>query len=279
MEWNQELNTIIPVQAITFDSAVAKNIRIIPVVFITNQVFEHIRTDSIQGLANSVYHLISEINRSQQINTSEAQFDCDWTESTKDRFFLFLKDYKILSNQIISSTIRLHQIKYPRRLGVPPVDYGVLMFYNMGKIEGDASNSIYEKSIAESYDPAIQNYSLSLDLALPIFSWALLIRDGKVIHLLNKMSFSDFENLPNFRRVQDNRYLVEKPVFAGGYYFMRSDEVKVEWVSADDLKEIVDQVNKYSNHKIRNLIFYDLDKKNLKLYENEVFKEIAYRTD
>jgi hypothetical protein len=277
--WNQELMGPVPVQPIVFDSFPKRNIRIIPVVYFTSLVFEQIRPDSIRALARSVYHLISAINHSQRINTLETQFDCDWIETTKDKFFQFLKDYKSVSNQLISSTIRLHQIKYPGRTGIPPVDYGVLMFYNMGKIEGDASNSIYEKSVSENYSASIQSYPLSLDLALPIFSWSLQIREGKVIHLLNKMSFSDFENLPNFRKTGANRYQVIAPVFTGGYYFMSADEVKVEWVSIEDLKDIVNEVNKYSNHKIRNVIFYDLDKKNLKLYEQEIFRNIADHTD
>ncbi len=279
VEWNQMAAGAVPVQSVSFDTSGIKNIQIIPVVYITNQVFDLIQQDSISDLANSVYHLISDISRSQQIITPEIQFDCDWTENTKGRFFTFLKDYKRVSNTNISCTIRLHQIKYPGRMGIPPVDYGVLMFYNMGKIAGDASNSIYENYLAENYIPAIQTYPLSLDIALPIFSWSLQIRQGQVIHLLNKMSFSDFENLPNFRKTQENRYEVERSCFMRGYYFMQSDEVKVEYISAGNLKEMVRQVNKYTNHKIRNLIFYDLDTKNLKLYESKIFKEIADRID
>ncbi len=37
----------------------------------------------------------------------------------------------------LSSTIRLHQIKYRERTGVPPVERGMLMFYNMGQFSAD----------------------------------------------------------------------------------------------------------------------------------------------
>jgi len=54
---------------------------------------------------------------------------------------------------------------------VPPVDKGLLMFYNMGKISPDlnARNSIYNRADAEAYLESLPNYRLSLDVALPVF--------------------------------------------------------------------------------------------------------------
>ena len=253
------------------------NLGVIPVIFIKKRLFDRISIDSIPNLANKVFGLISEINRSIQQNPPGVQFDCDWSEKTKNKYFLFLRAYRALAKSGISCTIRLHQVKYAGIMGIPPVDYGVLMFYNMGEIDAGSGNSVYEKSIAEKYSPSIKTYPLTLDLALPIFTWSLQLRDGRVIQLLNKMSFAHFENDSNFNRVTATRYSVRNSCFLGGYYFRVGDSVKIEHVSEEDLMDISGQVNQYTNQKIRNLIFYDLDQRNLSLYEKNIIPEIRSR--
>ena len=267
-----------PIGVIQFDS-LPGTIKITPVVYIKNRVFEKLNIDSLFLFAKNVFGLVRSINQLKNISCSEMQFDCDWTEKTRDKYFSFLRLYKKMDGGIISSTIRLHQVKSSDRMGIPPVDYGVLMFYNMGNIDAGLNNSVYDKSISEKYSPSVKKYPLALDLALPVFTWALQMRAGKVIRLLNKMSFTHFENDSNFTRLNENRYLVRRPGFLGGYYFRDQDSVKVEHVSKEDILSIADQVNHFSNGRIRNLIFYDLDRRNLTLYEKNIFKEISDYTD
>ena len=47
----------------------------------------------------------------------------------------------------------------------------------------------------------------------------------------------------------------------------------------DHLLEMVDEVNRHSNHHIRNLIFFDLDRQNLRQYNKGIFKEVLDHTD
>jgi len=251
------------------------NLRIVPVVYLRNRTFYRISIDSIPTLAKAVKGLVSAINKANKIQSSELQFDCDWTEKTKNKYFLFLRQVRLLSKDSISCTIRLHQVKYPAQMGIPPVDVGVLMFYNMGNIDTGTGNSVYEKSIAEKYSPSIKTYPLPLDLAIPIFSWSLQIRDGRVIQLLNKMSAIHFVNDSNFTPETEKRYNVNHACFRGGYYFRQGDHVKIEQVPSSDLFDIVAQVNKYSNRSVRNLIFYDLDQRNLVLYEKNIFRKVG----
>lgn len=262
-----------PVSPIQLDTAI-QAFRIIPVVFIKNRTFERLPAAGIAALAKDVHYLVTQINRSQNIVTREIQFDCDWTERTRDNFFLFIQHYRTISAQTISSTIRLHQVKYKERTGIPPVDYGVLMYYNMGAINGDNNNSIYERSVANRYNSFIKTYPLPLDVALPIFSWGLTIREGKVVELLNKINFTQFENDSNFVRISNDRYVTKHACFKAGYYFREKDEIKQEHVPADDLLEITKQINQYTNHRIGKLIFYDLDSTNLVQYEKDIFEKV-----
>ncbi len=266
-----------PVSPIQLDSSIT-HYQVIPVIFIKKRTFDRLQAADIPSLATNVFHLVSQINQSQQLTTPEIQFDCDWTEGTRDLFFQFIRKYKAVSKQKISATIRLHQVKYKERMGIPPVDYGVLMYYNMGAINGDNNNSIYEKSVANRYNSYISSYHLPLDVALPVFSWGLHLRNGRVIDLLNKINVTPFETDSNFTILTSNRYQAKHACFKAGYYFQQGDEIKNEHVSAEDLIEITTQINKNTNHRIGKLIFYDLDSTNLIQYETDIIKKVLANT-
>ena len=262
-----------PVSPITLDSSV-KKYEVIPVVYIKKRVFENIDSNELKLLANNTFKLISKINQLQQIQNKEIQFDCDWTEKTRGAYFSFINFYRTLANQFISATIRLHQVKYYNRTGIPPIDRGVLMYYNMGEINSGPINSIYDKTNAAMYNASLSRYPLPIDIALPIFSWGQQIRDNKVIQLLNKISASHFQDDSNFVFVNPFRLLVRHSCFKAGYYFMENDEVKLESVSQDELIFMSAQIKKYARKKFSHVIFYDLDSTNLVQYEKDIYKEI-----
>ena len=262
-----------PVSPIHLDTSI-KHFKVVPVIFIKNRTFERLDSAAIITMAANTRQLVDQINQSQHISTSEIQFDCDWTERTRNNFFLFIRHYRTISKQVISSTIRLHQVKYKERAGIPPVDYGVLMYYNMGTISADDLNSIYEQSIANRYNSFIKSYPLQLDVALPVFSWSFTIREGKVVELLNKIDFASFNNDSNFIRAGINRFKAKHSCFKAGHYFKANDEIKQEHVPVNSLLDITDQINRYSNLRIGKLIFYDLDSSNLIQYEKDLFEKI-----
>ena len=152
------------------DTTGISNFEIVPTIFITNEVFKNISEEKIEWLAGKVgeYLLLAcgnptpspsrstpppapppngrgDVERSVSgtplplgeglgVGLNEVQFDCDWTPSTRDAFFLFLKKIKkhLPKQTHLSATIRLHQYKFPDKTGVPPVERGMLMFYNTG---------------------------------------------------------------------------------------------------------------------------------------------------
>ncbi len=278
VDWSDTDSAPAPVAALRPNASPA-NFTIIPVIFLRNRVFQKLDSGRIDSLVEKIAGLVSHISTAIHTTPPEVQFDCDWTETTKDKYFRFLRHYHAASNTPVSCTIRLHQVKYPDRTGLPPVDHGVLMFYNMGNIDAGGGNSIYDRNIAHRYIPSLRSYPLQLDLALPIFSWGLQVRNGKVIQLLDKMNAAAFEKDTNFVRNGSKGFAVKHASFRGGYYFQENDAVKIESVSKDDLLEIVSEVNGHSNHRIRNVIFYDLDSQNLLRYDKSVFHEILDHID
>jgi hypothetical protein len=264
-----------PVSPVVLDTF-ARSMRIVPVVFIKNRTFSNMDSSDVEKLAQRIFRYISGINNSMQLSTGEIQFDCDWSEGTRDRYFYFLSYYRSVSRLHISATIRLHQVKYPKRSGIPPVDHAVLMYYNMGKIDGGQLNSIYEKATAGRYNSYISDYPLQMDVALPIFSWGLKIRNGQVEELLNKIYFSHFQNDSNFNAISSNRFVTKNACFKAGYYFAKHDVVKIENIPTDKLLEMAEQLSHHSK-KIKDIIFYDLDSSNLVQYEKDIFKKVLAR--
>lgn len=268
----------VPVTPIRFDS-IPTGYTIVPVVFIRNRVFEKCKPEAIPGLVDNVQALVRRIDASARIKPGQIQFDCDWTEKTRDAYFAFLRKYNQTTGMPVSATIRLHQVKYPGRTGIPPVDHGVLMFYNMGNIDAGPGSSIYDRTIAHRYTSSLRSYPLPLDLALPIFSWSLQVRDGRVIRLLDKMNAASFANDTGFIRTSPNAFTALHAGFLHGYYFQANDVIKLESISPDDLLEIVSDVNRHTNHRIHDLIFFDLDSQNLRQYDNHLFTEVLDHTD
>ena len=92
--WNKELNSTVPVAKILFKHTVPQQLQIVPVVYITNYVLLKINIDSVNNLAISISKLIKNYQPIVKNNIAEIQIDCDWTLSTKEKYFTLLKTFK-----------------------------------------------------------------------------------------------------------------------------------------------------------------------------------------
>jgi hypothetical protein len=268
----KENGSLKPVSVIHFDTL--PKVTIVPVIFIKEYVFANITVVETDSLLTRIHRLITAINKSAGINPTEIQIDCDWTKKTRNDYFNFLSQYKKRYGNTLSSTIRLHQVKYPESMGIPPVDKGALMFYNMGRIGADTSNSIYDAHTAARYTAYLDEYPLQLDLALPIFGWSIQLRDGKVVELLNKSITTDDVRDTTFVSFQRKFYVVNHDGFRNGSYFRKGDKIKQEFVTGEQLLDIAKGLDKCMK-KPAELIFYDLDSVNLKQYDKQIFEKIS----
>lgn len=249
---------------------------IVPVVFIKNKVFLEKNCD-ITNLAKKTCSLIEKINTNNGISCEEIQIDCDWTLSSRDNYLKFISNFKILSGKKLSATIRLHQIKYFEKTKIPNVDKGVLMYYNMGKIASDTINSIYDRNIANNYIGSIKNYPLSINIALPIFSWGIHIRDGKVIELINKLDINKLYDKSYFKVDGKNRFQVIQDNYTFGTFYKSGDIIKFEIITPNELIEMSSDLYENAKEIPEEIIFYDLDEFNIKKYENDIYKKVASR--
>ncbi len=273
IDLNSNDQSPIPLAPVRFQEAM-NNFDIVPVVYIKNKVMLKQNID-LEDLAQKTIKLINEINSKNKIYNKEIQIDCDWTLSSKDNYLKFIEVLKKLSQKKLSVTIRLHQVKYFMKTKIPNADSGVLMYYNMGSIAPDSLNSIYDKKIAERYLKSLKRYPLHLNFALPIYSWAVHIRNKKVIGLCSKLNVSSLKEDRNFEQINLTFFKVKHSNYKNGIFYEENDLLKTESVSQEDLKEMAQDLEENLVESPNEIIFYDLDEFNIKNYEKNIFKQIV----
>ncbi|AXX93054.1 hypothetical protein CPU12_13435 [Malaciobacter molluscorum LMG 25693] len=226
----------------------------IPVVYITNKAMKLAFLDElVENVLNNLKHL--------PFVYDEVQFDCDWSLMSKSKYFDFLKRIKASLNKKISATIRLHQIKYYYKTGVPPADYGLLMYYNMSNIaDFDTKNSILDNDIAKKYHYNFDKYPLKLKLALPLYSQAIQFRQKKAIDIFEGVTKQDF--LKNFKLIKSNYYEVTKSFYFKGRYIYKGDILRFEDSNLDDLKVALNDFFNISKNRFDEVVFYTIEYKN-----------------
>lgn len=207
----------------------------------------------------------------------EIQFDCDWTKSTRDKYFAFLHEVtKLFNDKLVTSTIRLYQYKYPNEAGVPPVKRGVLMCYNAGDIKDKATrNSIFDREEVMSYLKG-GDYPVPLDYALPVFQWALLFHDDKLTSILPDHVLDH----PSVEKTGDAKYRVTSDFVLGdlsheSIYLRKGDEIKVEKPSLEDVKKVAEWLSEHKNNPDALLALYHLSNVYLQRYHHEM-EDIFY---
>ncbi|GAL83928.1 hypothetical protein Phep_0729 [Sporocytophaga myxococcoides] len=253
------------------------SLQIVPVVYLTNRTLSHIQPHTLEILADNITTSVKVFAKRNNVNFTELQIDCDWSDKTRDKYFNLLRliKSKLPLSCILSATIRLHQVKYRNITGVPPADRGMLMFYNMGQLKPSASrNSIWNKKDAESYVAYTRKYPLPLDSTLPIFEWALQIRDGKIIDLLSKETLPDFTISDNFRMNKDKILAAEKSFYYQNKYIKEGDVFRMERVSGEDLEAAAKMLSHHLSTTPASVSLFDLDSKNFTDHDIEQLEEI-----
>ena len=266
VDWDENTKAPVPLATVNIDTVFLNNLEIIPTVFITNRTLKNISENAIGPLAKNILQKINELKTSE---IQEIQFDCDWTQSTKEKYFRLLSTIEALiaDSQSLTATIRLHQFRYPEKTGVPPIDRGMLMFYNVGEVnEWETENSILDLAIADQYLSPGAKYPIPLDIALPLFRWGVVFREGKLTYLINNLNESKLQDAGYFFKIEPNRYEVLKSTYLQGYYLYRGDRLRLEKVDAEVLEQATDLLSrrfsnfyKPGNSDGRTIAFYHLD--------------------
>jgi hypothetical protein len=238
--WDQGYNQPVPVSIIDFQSAPGAGLEVVPVVFITVDALERMPVEQAGGLAAKIFRKINFIlarNRLSQV--VEIQLDCDWTASTRIKYFTILakiREQAARHKIKLSATIRLHQVKYANQTGVPPADSGMLMFYNFESPKrADIENSILDLRIGKKYMARLKSYPLKLDLSLPLFSWGVLFQDSRYQGLIGNLHAGDLQKDVRFRREAANHFKALTDCRIKNIRVMKNDQIRVEESRFDEL--------------------------------------------
>ncbi len=285
VDWVDELQQAIPIAPLKGKHNIPENANIVPTIYITNKVFYHLNdTIEIDSLAwkvqKGIRNFIGEDTRKPYFTINQIQIDCDWSVKTKAAYFRFLAKMKEFVEQeqieTLSATIRLHQVKFPKETGIPPVDRGLLMFYNTGSVgEYQEKNAILDLETATQYTSYLPTYPLDLDLALPLFAWGVVFRKKKFQYLVNHLRMETLKEHPDFEKVKENIFSVTRNTYIKNTAFQKGDKVRVEEISVDLLQKSTQHLRQYWPNDSLSLAFYHLDSLTLQPYTHETLLQVC----
>lgn len=273
VNWDDEKQSIQPVARVDMDTAALHTIEtlginFIPVVFITNESLQTIDSAGAIELANKVIKLVTILQQKEKLHSfDEFQLDCDWTASTKQTYFFLVDEVKkqmklqthvFAADAKLSATIRLHQIKFSNKTGVPKVDKGLLMCYNMGNLKNPSvTNSIIETAEMKKYLSSVNSYRLPLDIALPLFDWAVYFSNNTYKGILSNINTKEYAAAG---KQTGNEFTFTIDTAINNIPFAKGDRLRIEESSRQELAKAIDYLqNKLWNNEKRTVSFYHLD--------------------
>ena len=244
------------------------DIPIVPTIYLTPNVFYNQSEYDINSLADNCASKIKAIHPDDK-EFFEIQIDCDWTKEIQEEYFQFLETLQdnFPDEVVFSATVRLYQYKYPDINGIPPVDKGLLMYYNMGNLRDyDQNNSILNNGIGEQF-LGFGKYPLPIDIALPNFKWALMYRGGEFERICHNFTKTQLKDNELFLNTRNNWYIFKKDTVIDGTYFRFGDELRYESCSEKELLKAANLLKKEINQEVTNVLIYDLQPYTPKHYE------------
>jgi hypothetical protein len=151
------------------------------------------------------------------------------------------------------------------------------MCYNMQMANNyNVTNSIASLDELKKYIVG-KRYPLQLDVALPVFNWAVLFRNQKSVGIIGNADSKTFEaDIENFKAAGLNRYTLLNDRVIGGFYARQGDEVRVEHVTPKELRKIAaflgQQLGADSTRKVA---FFAWNKSYLKNYQTNELDEVV----
>lgn len=111
--------------------------------------------------------------------------------------------------------------------------------------------------VTKKYLVNFDKYPLSLDIALPIYSMATIMRDGIVVGMIDSVK-SHMITDDKFKNIRNNLYHVKKTHYFQKRLLYKDDMIRVDEVSKKALKTSIKLLKKYLNSRPKRVIFYRL---------------------
>ncbi len=257
---------------------------IVPCVYITVNSLTQTPLAAIDSLADRLYEKVKKQWPHRHLGFKELQLDCDWNQSTRAKFFKLCESIrqKCRADQVLlSCTIRLHQAKYPERTGVPPVDRGMLMCYNMGDLSNPhIRNSIFDIDILDSYTHNLESYPLDLDLALPLYSWVVQFADGQMEELHSDWSAAALRESTLFKPLHGSIYESLYDTLFKEDFIGKGDQFRIEECSINELVQGKKMLNsRWNQNPPKHFSLYHYNPRELEEHSCNQLKELYHTWD
>jgi len=294
-----------------------------PTIFITNAVFQNIKENELDDLANKLFRKTDKLkeeifdayidgriekdskylrltkenpdNWSVKNNFRDSVFklakplyykqnnelliDCDWTPSTKEKYFKFLKILKSKREDLeISSTLRLWQYRDYQLAGVPPVKKWLLMCYNItDPRKYETENSIATTDEFKKYINHSE-YPLKLDIALPIHTWAVYFRKDVYKGIVHSIPVDEIKkNKALFEQKDEHRYMFLKDTVIEETYYRYGDEFRIEQVDFKTIKAFALLLKQYvKTDKNTRISFFSWDPQFYNRFTKDEYNQIIH---
>ena len=280
VDWSEELQMPTPRAKVQWDSLPEKGMEIVPTIYFTNRTWERLAPNAVDTLGDLVLRLLTQLHPDTASRPVEVQIDSDWSRRTRDTYFLFLRHLREKLAQDgtrLSVTLRLHQVKYRDRSGIPPVDRCMLMLYNTGDLDDPKEvNSILSIEDLRAYLTDMRPYPVVLDAALPIFRWGVLVRAGRPIRLLNQLDLAELHADPRREKTGPSTAKVLESHYLRGHYLYPGDVLRVEALDADQLLECARFAAEVIQPAPRHIAFYHLDNRCLEDHDARTLESLLH---
>jgi hypothetical protein len=232
-----------------------RRVELVPSIYITNNTFLKISDTEVDELARN---LLRKLRMECPPVIHGVMLDCDWSAKTKAKFFQLARILNDSLDVPLTATIRLHQYAQPSKTGVPPVDRGMLMPYNVGRITAPGGvNSIFDKATAEPYFKNREPYPLPLDIGLPAFSWGVQFRKGAFLGILQESQVNDAMNAGLLRgETQGTLQVVNENNDAMPELHL-GDEIRVESITPAVITQVIEMARTAVNSDTVSVVYYE----------------------
>ncbi len=249
-------------------------------VFIDNLVFEKIEKRDVIFLAARTALLLQRTRGQFESNTkivlNEVQVDCDWTAQTEEKYFRFLNYMRTETERFkynkLSAAVRLNQVLYQGKFGVPPVDEAVLTFYDLTRKKDDY---VWNLRDSKQYKKALSSYSLHLDVLLPLSGWGIHQREDNLLNIITNLNKDQVEASTCCQKIGENQYEAIQNMYLNQTYLYVGDQIGLHPLDAQKLEDAADWLGENMPTDNYRIIYYSLDNKVLEKYSFEELQKVA----
>jgi hypothetical protein len=268
--WQGDYRSFEPTYVVRNIDKSYKKYTIIPVVYITNEVMKNIYNEHLNKLADRITRLIRQIADHHQLKVSTIQLDCDWSSTSRSAYFKLIEKVKV--HYKVDVTLRLHQIKYPDKTGIPPADSATLMLYNVTKVTDMTQNSILNLNTVKQYVHKDTTYKLPLKLALPIYSQTVIEYAPGSVEISHNFPKAVLGQ-PQLSSLSGDLYNVNETVFHEQAVLFKGSRIQVETITPELVAECYKAVTD-SRLNFDEIILYHLDDKQLNSFNLEALEDL-----